>query len=636
MPVVTAKNLYKSYGTRVVLQGVDLAVEVGERVGVVGRNGSGKSTLAKIVAGCEKPDSGNLAWRREASIHYLDQVPRFEGDPTVEQWVGSGLKAWTDAVQLYERINKQLAEKENASDALIQEQTRAAETVERMGGWEQKHRIASLLQKLGISRFDARVSQMSGGEQRRVALARVLIARPELAILDEPTNHLDAQTIEWLEQYLLQEHPGAVLLITHDRYLLDRVVTRIVEIVDAAVYSYHGGYETYLEQKAERLAQKARTERNRQNLLRTELEWLRRQPKARTTKQKARVERVERTASIAGPKTELAPQFELEVERSGKTILELRDLKIAYTDQTLVSNLDLIVSEAERIGIVGASGTGKTSLLRTIVGQQAAVSGSVVIGKNTQIAYFDQMRAALVEDESVFQNVIGEQMHIELKGRTIEPRAYLDRFGFDQYKQRQPVGSLSGGECARVALARMLLRGTNLVIMDEPTNDLDVETLGALETMLLDFGVTALVVTHDRWFLDRVATSILAFEGQGKVVRYVGNYSTYCRLRAQAERNDLTNKASTENKPPKPTRRLKKKKPLTWAQERELAVIPDEIDRAESLVVELTAKLADPSTYLEGGKEVASLTAQLESAKQEVTRLMQRWEQLESKKEGET
>jgi ABC transport system ATP-binding/permease protein len=636
MTIVTAKNLHKSFGTRVVLRAADLAVGVGERVGVVGKNGSGKSTLARIIAGLEAADTGHVARRRDASIMVLEQAPHFETDSTAEEIVADGLAAWTEAVRRYEHANQQLTRGEGSSDDLIEEQNRAAEQVEQMGGWDQSHRIASLLHQLGVSRLDARVSSLSGGEQRRVALARVLIARPDLAILDEPTNHLDARTVQWLEDYLLEQHLGAVLLITHDRYLLDRVVTRTVEVADGEVFSYQGGYELYLEQKAERLAHAARTERNRQNLLRRELEWLRRQPKARTTKQKARKDRAEQAASIRAPQADRAPVFDIAVQASGKTILELSRLTVAYSELPLVRELDLIITEQERIGIVGASGTGKTSLLRTILGQQPATSGKVVVGKNTRIAYFDQMRSGLADEQSVFENVIGDSMRIELGGKTIEPRSYLERFGFDGFQQRQLVGSLSGGERARVALAKMLRLGTNLVIMDEPTNDLDVETLGALESMLIDFGVTAIVVTHDRWFLDRVATSILAFEGEGRVVRYVGNYSMYCRLRDQAVPGDAAANEPSTLARSRPTRQSsQKKKPLTWAEERELEGILDVVSRVESEVGELTEKLADPSTYSNGGKDVAALTAALQSAKQEVIRLTQRWEQLETKKQGE-
>nr|HMR11715.1 ABC-F family ATP-binding cassette domain-containing protein [Polyangiaceae bacterium] len=371
------------------------------------------------------------------------------------------------------------------------------------GGFDQGHRVGAMLGHLGVLSPTQRVASMSGGEQRRVALARILIARPDLAILDEPTNHLDAETIEWLEGYLLQEYRGAVLLITHDRYLLDRVAQRTWEVADGVVHSYDGGYELFLERKAEREAHAARTEQNRQNFVRQELSWLRRQPKARTTKQKARVERAERALSTDGPKADLGVNFELSVARAGKTILELHDLEVGIAGKRLVQDLTLYLTQGDRLGIVGKNGSGKTTLLRTLLGELAPTSGRVVLGKNTRIAYFDQLRSGLDPDKSVFENVVGDMSRIEVAGEVVEPRSYLERFGFKGADQRKQVAALSGGERARVAMARMLRQSANLVVMDEPTNDLDVSTLAALEGLLVEMNVTALVVTHDRWFLDR-------------------------------------------------------------------------------------------------------------------------------------
>jgi len=632
VPIVAAKHLHKAYGAHVVLGDADVTLRSGERVGVVGRNGAGKSTLARILAGIEAPDAGELSRRRGATLLYLDQVPRFSGDPTAEEAVSTGLSAWKTAVERHEAAARALGEGSGDLDALLAEQTEATEAVERAGGWEQSHRVASMLGNLGVERTDAHVSTLSGGEQRRVALARILIARPDLAILDEPTNHLDAGTIEWLESYLLDEHTGGVLLITHDRYLLDRVATRTLEVADGAVFSYDGGYELYLEQKAERMAHAERVEQNRQNFLRGELEWLRRQPKARTTKQKARIERAEAAKAVQAPKTEQAVKLEVDVARSGKTVLELRGLGLSIEGRTLVHDLDLFVTQGERMGVVGRNGTGKTTLLRAIVGERAPDAGSVVVGSNARIAYFDQSRSGLEDEMSVFDNVTGDQSRIELGGQVIEPRTYLERFGFSGHKQRQPVGSLSGGERARVALARLLRQSANLVILDEPTNDLDVATLGALESLLVDYAITAIVVTHDRWFLDRVASSILAFERDGRVTHYPGNYETYRRLRAQAEKSAAPPPADA---PPAPARAPRRKKALRFDEARELETLPDAIAAAEARVVELTEVLGDPASYADSGTDIQQTTANLDAARVEVDRLMARWEELETKKEAD-
>jgi ATP-binding cassette subfamily F protein uup len=635
MPVVTAHELAKTYGTREVLRSASLTVRGGERVGVVGTNGSGKSTLARLLAGLDAPDRGTVTTRKGASVLYLDQVPRFDPGDTAAQAVSSGLVEWNRAVVRHHEASAALAAHGGDPELLLQSQARAAEDVERLGGWEQGHKVAAMLGELGIDRPGATIATLSGGEQRRVALARILLARPELAILDEPTNHLDAETVQWLEQHLIDEFPGAVLLITHDRYLLDRVADRTVELSDGELYVYDGGYELYLEQKAQRLALAERTEQNRQNLLRRELEWLRRQPKARTGKQKARIDRAEVALAAKAPRAEHAPSFGVDVAASGQVLLELRGLSGGIEDQQLFAGLDLFVRKGERVGIVGRNGTGKTTLLRTVMGELEPWAGSVHLGRRTRIGYFDQERSGLDDEKSVFENAIGDLGRIELGGEAVEPRAYLGRFGFDGYRQRQPLGSMSGGERARVLLARLLSQSTNLIVMDEPTNDLDVATLGSLESLLVDFGVAALVVTHDRWFLDRVATSILAFEGGGRVVQYPGNYETCQRLRAEAARREKL--AAPATKPQVRNARAappRKRKSLGHDAERELEGLPDAIDRAEARVTRLNERLADPRTYTDGTTDVAELAADLEAAKLETSELLERWEELELLKQA--
>jgi ATP-binding cassette subfamily F protein uup len=635
--IVTVQNIHRAFGNHTVLRSADLSIDPGERVGVVGLNGAGKSTLSRILAGTETADSGSVARRRGATVAYLEQVPNFEGDPSAFEAVTAGLVGWSEAVARHEAASSALSKGLGNIELLLEQQHAAQNDVERLGGWDRQHKVIAFLDHLGIQRSEAKVSTMSGGEQRRVALARVLISSPDLAILDEPTNHLDAETIEWLEEYLIDEYKNAILLITHDRYLLDRVAQRTVEVANGEVYSYDGGYERYLEQKAERMAHADRTEANRQNFLRKELEWLSRQPKARSTKQKARIDRAESAKAVTGPRIERTAALELDLVRSGKTILELRDVRLEIGGRTLIESLTMFLTEGERVGIVGPNGCGKTTLLKTLLGELPPASGSVVLGQNTKVAYFDQRRSGLDDSKSIWDNVVGDQSKIELGGEIIEPRSYLERFAFDPHKQRQQVGSLSGGERARVALARLLRQSANLVILDEPTNDLDTATLGALESMLVDFGVTALVVTHDRWFLDRVATSVLAFEENGRAVRYPGNYETYRRLRAERE-NDrpaappAATPVTASSGSPQRAERPAKKRALSNAEQRELALLPDGIEKAEARVTALTQALADPATYAGQGKEIAKVTADLEKAKLEVDKLTLRWEELELKR----
>ena len=649
MPVITLSEVNKSYGSRVVLRSVELTVRTGERVGVVGRNGAGKSTLARIVAGIEHADQGTVMRRRMARIEYLDQNPIFDGNPIAEDAVMSGLRDWHSAVERHRHLSARLGHGHGEFEALIEEQAKAAEEVERLGGWERGHHVAAILDHIGLARRKAQVDELSGGERRRVALARLLVSSPDLAVLDEPTNHLDAETIEWLEEFLIETYQGALLLVTHDRYLLNRVTTRTLEIADGEAFSFDGGYERYLEQKAEREAHQARVEQNRQNFLRRELEWLRRQPKARTTKSSARIARAEDALAQPKPKSELVTQFNLDVARAGKTILELRDATIKIEARTLIDNLTLFALEGERIGIVGRNGTGKTTLLRAILGQLTPAAGQVVVGANTKIAHLDQNRANLDDTQTVFENAAGDQTRITLGRESIDPHQYVERFGFDRHQQRQPVTSLSGGERARVALAKMLRQSANLLLLDEPTNDLDVQTLGSLETMLVDQGVTALVVTHDRWFLDRVATSILAFEGDGKVVLYPGNFDSYKRLRAEAlaQRKPVdADKAKGQDKDREPTTanttsgglkaaelpRKNKRAGLSFKEQKELDELPAAIDALECKATELTEKLASPGTYTQGRDAINAVQSDLLACKTELDQKMVRWEDLERKK----
>ncbi len=650
MPVLTAQDLHKSYGPQHVLQGVTLTIRTGERVGLVGNNGSGKSTLARILGGAEVADSGTLSRRRGAEIAYLDQDPVFEPALTPRLIVEGGLAAWSDAKARHERASTSLSRGHGDQGTLLEEQEQAAADVERLGGWDMMHKVEAILGHVGVLRPDQPVGTLSGGERRRTALARILVARPALAILDEPSNHLDVETVEWLEGYLIDEHPGALLLITHDRYLLDRVAERTLEIDQGAVHSYDGGYEDYLEAKAERLAHEARTESNRQNFLRRELEWLRRQPKARTTKQKARIDRAEAAKGQLAPKQEKTALLSLDAVRTGKTILELRKLTLTLGGLTLVKDLDFILTAGERLGVVGRNGTGKTTLLRAILGELPpdAMRGEVVLGTHTRVAYFDQHRAQLDDDKSIFDTIASDNARIRIAGQDLDVRGYLERFLFDTYKQRQPVGSLSGGERARVALAKILSRGANLVILDEPTNDLDVATLGALEQLLVDFDGCAVTVTHDRYFLNRVATSILAFQGDGEVIRYAGNYDDYRaqRARGEGEKEEKAARAAavaTLKEAGKPKEalpdggsapRAAARARLSYAEQKELDGLPDRVEEADRAVAELTEKLSDPALYATRGGEVAGLNVELDRLRGEAARLLSRWEALETKREA--
>jgi ATP-binding cassette subfamily F protein uup len=649
MPALTAQHLRKSFGVHVVLDDASITIARGERVGLIGANGTGKSTLAKILAGVEAPDAGTVGVRRGLSVRYLAQEPELEPDRSARQVVEDALVAWRQATTRHAEVTARLADPSTSPkehDVLVREQADLDEAIVRLGGWDRGHEAMGFLERLGVRDVDRPCGPRSGGERRRIALAQLLVASPDVAILDEPTNHLDADTAAWLESYLVEDFAGAVLLVTHDRYFLDAACQRIVEMDRGKLAAYAGNYGAYLEKKAELMAHEERVEQNRQNMLRREREWLSRGAKARTTKQKARIDRA-LALEAQGPATAGRPGevslVTAAAAREGKTILELQGVSVAAGPElpALVRPFDLILSSGDRIGIVGPNGVGKTTLLRAILGEPLTVAGEIVRGKNTRIAYLDQARAGLEDGKSVFDDVRGEGganvVHLGVRGReTMELRSYLELFLFDGAKQRQKVGSLSGGERARVALAKVLRQGANLLVFDEPTNDLDLPTLSALEELLEGFEGSVIVVTHDRAFLDHVATAILAFEadaggGPATVTRYAGGYQDYLAQRGERRASEADKPSPAPEvraAPPKP----KGKGGLTYAERLELDGIMDRIEASEKEVADIESQLADPTLYAQRGHEVAGLQTRLAEAKTRAAALVERWESLEAKR----
>ena len=564
MPVLTAHAVTKAYGLKPLFDKATFTIRRGEKVALLGPNGTGKSTLLRVLAGIEPLDTGTIDRRRDANILYLPQEPELDPTRTPREIAREGLTQWHAAKSRYDDVSHRIGEGE-ITDALMAEQASLAEDVERLGGWSRDHEVDEILLHLGVRDVERPVGTMSGGEKRRVALARILVAKPDLAIFDEPTNHLDADTIAWLEEYLVREFPGAVLLVTHDRYVLEKVATRIFDLENGQVTEYTkrndgvGAFVDFLEQKAERLAQAGRVESNRQNFLRKEIEWLRRGPKARSTKQKARIQRAETAIAVEGPRARGEVELvglESGSSRLGKTILDLVDVCLDLGGRRLIDNLTMRLVKGNRVGIVGPNGAGKTTLLRLITGELTATSGTVTRGLQTKIAYFDQARTTLRDDWTVFDNVCEREGSDKTGGGTVTigdremgMRAYLDLFMFDGAALRRKVSALSGGERARVALALALKTGANVLLLDEPTNDLDMDTLGSLEDLIETWPGCVLVVSHDRWFLDRVATSILAFEGEGKMQLYAGNWQSY-REQKRDDEKALKQSRPVSRRPP--------------------------------------------------------------------------------------
>ena len=635
VPVVTAKNLSISFGARSILDSASVSIDKGERVGLVGGNGAGKSTLAKILTGTIEPDAGTVVFPRDAKVAYLAQEATFPANCSARSYLEAGMLELKQAKERHEAASNALAKASpEETEALLRDQSAAAQQIEMLGGWEQGHRVDEISERLGLTQLDQDIDTMSGGERRRVALARILLAPPHLAILDEPTNHLDVDTIEWLEDFLTEHYRGALLLITHDRYILDQVVQRTIELDHGAIYSYQGGWSRYLEAKAERQAVDQQTEANRRNLLRRELDWLSRSPKARTTKSKSRIQRAEELRDkTPKAKDETIDKISYQATRAGKTILEITNAGLTLGDRELIVGLTLGLREGDRVGIVGKNGSGKTSLLRMILGQQKPTTGKVRAGLNTEFAYFDQERRGLEDHKSIAENVAENQEKVTFAGKRVDVRSYLRRFLFSYEKQRQPVSALSGGERARVALAKFLLEPANVLILDEPTNDLDVSTLSSLEEILIESGATILFVTHDRYFLDRVATSVLAFEENAQVIRYEGSYQALKRIR-EAKIAENRKKVAKEKTARTQVER-KQKAGLSFTEKHELKELMPKIEEAEKAVTEVEAELADPDLYAKRGQEVPALVAKKNEAETNLEKLLGRWEELESKR-GET
>jgi ATP-binding cassette subfamily F protein uup len=632
--VLNVQELHKAYGPRTLFDGVSFAIDEGEKVGFIGVNGSGKSTLFRIMSGLEGADAGTLAFQRGIRVGYLAQEPEFEPGATILSAAASGRPELMEAIGEYHDVAEKLSQGEGDAARLLTRQEQAAARIDALGGWDYEHRMEAVLTKLGVEHWERPVEGLSGGEQKRVALARVLLQQPELLMLDEPTNHLDADTVLWLEEHL-QEYPGAVMLITHDRYFLDRVVTRMIEVSVGELTAYPGGYTEYLEARAERMERMSVEEEKRKKLIQQELEWARRSPPARTGKAKARLGRADQLQAEQREKrlpTRTAVEIQTgDAPRLGRTVLNLHHVSKGYGPRTLVRDFSTILQAGERIGIIGPNGAGKTTLLRLIMGEEAPDGGEVERGKNTKIAYFDQRRSDVDPEKSIYE-AAAEQDWVTVGGQRTHLRSYLETFLFPPAQQRQKVSSLSGGERNRLLLAKLFLTDANLLILDEPTNDLDLVTLQVLESVLMDWAGCVLLVTHDRFFLDKVATGLIVFEGNGELRRHAGGYDLYRRLKEQREAEaaaaaQVTKKAAAAEAPkPAPADRPRK---LSWKEQRELEGMEAAILEAEGRKEALQARLADPALYTQAPDVAAKVGAEFREATEQVDALYARWAELE-------
>ncbi len=540
--IYSMMRVSKFYDKKPVIKDISLSYFYGAKIGVLGLNGSGKSSLLRIMAGVDQQFNGQAVLSPGYSVGFLEQEPLVDVDKTVRQVVEEGVQETVDLLKEFEEINLKFAEpmSDDEMAALCDRQAQVQEKLDAADAWDLDSRLEMAMDALRCPPGDTQIQVLSGGERRRVALCRLLLQKPDILLLDEPTNHLDAESVAWLEQHL-QRYAGTVIAVTHDRYFLDNVAGWILELDRGEGIPWKGNYSSWLEQKQERLRREEKAESGRQKTLERELEWIRMSPKGRHAKSQARISAYEK---LLGEETEKsARDLELYIPpgpRLGNLVIEAKGMSKAYGNQLLVDNLEFALPPGGIVGVIGPNGAGKTTLFRMITGQEQPDAGTIRVGETVKLAYVDQGRA-LDPDKSIWEEITGGQEQLQLGKQLVNSRGYVARFNFSGTDQQKKVGMLSGGERNRVHLAKMLKEGANVILLDEPTNDLDVNTMRALEEALESFGGCAVVISHDRWFLDRIATHILAFEGESKVVWFEGNYSEYeadrrKRLGAEADR----------------------------------------------------------------------------------------------------
>jgi ATP-binding cassette subfamily F protein uup len=621
--IVNASELEVQIGRQRILAKTGLTVFEGERVGLVGRNGAGKSTLLNILAGSLKPDGGILAFRRDTQVAFLPQDLPLDPAKTVRENVRDGAAYVLEMIRRYETMPHDHPQA-----------TALEHAIDQHGGWTLDRRVDEAMTRLHLPPPDRSSADLSGGERRRVALCRTLVSLSDLLLLDEPTNHLDTEAIEWLEQFLAR-YPGTCIMVTHDRYFLDRVADRILELTDGILHSHPGNYTAYLTAKAAREDQAEAKEGKRLSFLRRELEWVRRGPKARTTKSKSRLDRYYSVEAASGPNRELDVELILPPPpRLSARVVDFRDLGLSLGGKILVKDLSFSFTSGSCIGVVGPNGVGKTSLIKVMIGELKPDSGSLLIGNQTVFNYVDQHRVNLNDDNTVFQEINDGKDFIQFGGENggrVSTWTYLKRYLFTDERILTQVRCLSGGERSRLMLAKILKDGGNFLILDEPTNDLDLPTLRVLEEGLVRFAGCALVVSHDRYFLNRVCTGILAFEGDGRVYYQEGDYDYYLQKKAERQAAALKPMPPSAPRtaklaaPPAETARPKK---LTWKEQRELEGMEAKIAAAEAAIAELETQFGDPDFYIRNGPKVKDLVAELDLRRAEVETLYARWQEL--------
>lgn len=634
MNLLSIEEISKSYGEKILFDAITFGIDENDKIGIIGVNGTGKSTFLKVIAGLEPPDEGKISVGNRVVIQYLAQDPVFEEDATVLEQVFQGDSAVMRTLRAYGEALEAL-NREPGNETLQKRLIEMSQQMDAQGAWQLESEAKTVLMKLGIGQFDAKVGTLSGGQRKRIALASALIQPSDLLILDEPTNHIDNESVDWLESYL-NKRKGALLMITHDRYFLDRVVNRIFELDQGKLYSYDANYSRFLELKMEREEREAATEQKRANLLRNELAWIRRGAKARTTKQKARIDRFEKLQDEAatvnrGGKMDVS----VSASRLGKKVIEIEHLTKSYADRSLIRDFEYIVMRDDRVGIIGANGSGKSTLLNMIAGRIMPDGGTIDIGPTVRIGYFSQENKAMDPNQRVIDH-IKEAAEIVRQGdgSTATASQMLERFLFPPNLQWSPISKLSGGEKRRLHLLRVLVGAPNVLLLDEPTNDLDIQTLTVLEDYLDDFPGAVIVVSHDRYFLDRTVDKIIAFEGNGVITHNVGNYSEYREFQARKGldadggdgRTDGGNGRAdgSQLKTAEPPAERKKERGLrfSYQEQKEYEKIDDMIAEAEAEQLRIAERMNDAGS---DSVLLQSLLQEQEQIEKKLEHLLERW-----------
>lgn len=628
MNLITLENIYKSFSEKPLLADVKLTITSEDKIGIIGVNGAGKSTLLKIIAGIEQEDSGTITKMNGLNISYLPQHIEFNPEDRVIDHVFNGAGEIMEVLREYEHVLEEL--KTNSDNSQLQQQLfKLTSKIDALGGWQIESEAKALLTKLGITDFDAKMGKLSGGQRKRVGLCNVLITPCDLLILDEPTNHMDNEIIDYMEE-LLQKRKGGVIMITHDRYFLDRITNRIFELDRGELYSYQGNYSVFLEKKAERMQLFEALESKRQNLYRKELAWIKRGAKARSTKQKARIDRFEELKETSYKIDEEKMELNTAGSRLGKKIIELDDISKSFGDKVIIKDFSHIFTKEERVGIIGNNGIGKSTLLNIITGKLKPDDGDVIKGDTVKIGYFTQENVELDGSMRVIEYIKDVAEYITTNdGSKITASQMLENFLFDGTMQHSFVSKLSGGEKRRLYLLRILMDAPNVLFLDEPTNDLDIQTLTILEDYLDRFNGTIIAISHDRYFLDRVANRIFSFEGNGKILELVGNYSDYKEYKdIKAEEEVATTNSNIKDKKAGENKNKKEKQTklkFTFKEQREFDTIDEDIEKKEEEITRVETEIN------QCGSDFVKLQQLLEDQnrlKEELNFLLERWEYL--------